>query len=297
VDVFDPAEKTPDTAALIQDYQRLVGRRGLAPAASERLFRTRPTIAAAMLLHAGRVDGALVGGEGDWWEHFTHLLPIIPHRSDVRRVYAMSALILSRGTLFFADTHVNPDPSAADLAELAGLAAEEVRRFGIAPKAALLSHSNFGASRSPSAKKMREALILIRDRFPDLEIDGEMHGDAALTEALRERLVPDGGLSGTANLLIHPNLDAANIAFTLVAASSEGLMVGPILLGMSKPVHVLTPTITARGITNLTAIAAAQSALHGALPDAPPPTVQPVAHRFTPMVKVAPKRSRAWPFR
>ncbi len=295
VDVFDPFSETAEVAKLIADYQRLVARRGVTPQSADRLFRTNPAIAASMLLREGQVDGALVGGDGDWWKHFTDVLPIIPTRADVSRVYAMSVLILSRGALFFADTHVNYDPTATELAELTGLAAEEVRRFGMAPKAALLSHSNFGASHSPSARKMRDALGKIRERFPDLEIDGEMHGDSALTEALRERLVPDGRLSGTANLLIHPTLDAANIAFSLVAASSEGLMVGPILLGMSKPVHVLTPNVTARGVTNLTAIAAAQSALEQGEPAAAPsPMSADVLRTFGP-TQVR-KRTKLWPF-
>ncbi len=262
VEVFDPTTDDPDCVRLSADYQRLIARKGVGPEASALRFRTRTTIAASMLLKHGLVDAALVGGTGDWWKHFTYALPIIPTRADVSRVYAMSVLILPKGTLFFADTHVNPEPSALELTELTGLAALEVERFGISPKIALLSHSNFGASHSPSARKMREALGRIRERFPQLEVDGEMHGDAALSPALRDRLVPDGRLSGSANLLIMPSLDAANIALTLVAGTSEGLMVGPILLGMSKPVHVLTPTVTARGITNLTAIAAAQCAMH-----------------------------------
>jgi len=259
VEVFDP---TADDLApeLSGRYSALVGRRGVSPQAAALRFRTRPTVAAAMLLEAGRVDAALVGGGGDWWKHMTYSLPIVPRRPDASRVYAMSALILPRGALFFGDTHVNVDPTAEQVAEMAGLAAAEVRRFGVTPRIALLSHSNFGASNSPTARKMRDALALIRARHPELEVDGEMHGDAALSQALRDRLVPDGQLKGSANLLLMPNLDAANISLTLLAAATEGLLVGPILLGMSKPLHVLTPAATARGIVNLTAIAVAQAA-------------------------------------
>jgi malate dehydrogenase (oxaloacetate-decarboxylating)(NADP+) len=259
VEVFDPSadEWAPELSGR---YSALVGRRGVSPQAAALRFRTRPTVAAAMLLEAGRVDAALVGGGGDWWKHMSYSMPVVPRRADVGRIYAMSALILPRGALFFGDTHVNVDPTAEQVAELAGLAAAEVRRFGVTPKIALLSHSNFGASNSPTARKMRDALALIRARHPELEVDGEMHGDAALSQALRDRLVPDGQLKGSANLLLMPNLDAANISLTLLAAATEGLLVGPILLGMSKPLHVLTPAATARGIVNLTAVAVAQAA-------------------------------------
>jgi malate dehydrogenase (oxaloacetate-decarboxylating)(NADP+) len=154
---------------------------------------------------------------------------------------------------------MNVDPTAEQVAEMTELAAEAVRGFGVVPKAALLSHSSFGASNSPSARKMRHALELIRARAPDLEIDGEMHGDAALSEAIRSRAVADSRLQGTANLLIMPGLDAANIAYNLVKAAADALPVGPVLLGMSKPVHVLVASVTARGILNLSAVAARQA--------------------------------------
>jgi malate dehydrogenase (oxaloacetate-decarboxylating)(NADP+) len=216
-------------------------------------------VAAALLLASGQVDAALCGGAGDWWRHLTDVLPIIPRRAGVGRVYAMSSLILPTGVLFLCDTHVSVEPTAEQIAEMTVLAAAAVRRFGVTPKAALLSHSSFGASNSPSARKMREALGLIRARAPDLEVDGEMHADAALSEALRNRLVTDGRLTGSANLLIMPTLDAANIGLTLLSAATEALLVGPLLLGMSKPIHVLVPSVTARGIVNMTALAVAQA--------------------------------------
>jgi malate dehydrogenase (oxaloacetate-decarboxylating)(NADP+) len=188
------------------------------------------------------------------------LLPIIPKRADVGRVSALSALILQAGAVFVCDTHMNVDPTAEQIAEMTCLAATAVQAFGVTPKVAMLSHSSFGASKSPSARKMRAALALARAQNPALEIDGEMHGDAALSEAIRERIMPDSTLSGTANLMIMPNLDAANIAFTLLKAAADGLPVGPLLLGMSQPAHVLVPSVTARGIVNLSALASSQAA-------------------------------------
>jgi malate dehydrogenase (oxaloacetate-decarboxylating)(NADP+) len=198
----------------------------------------------------------VVGGSGDWWRHTQYILPIIARRPEVSRVYALSCLILQAGVLFICDTHMNLDPSAEQLCEMTLLAAQSVQGFGITPKAAVLSHSSFGASNSASAAKMRTALALIRARAPELEIDGEMHADAALSEAIRARAVPDARLAGTANLLIMPSMDAANIAFNLLKAAAEALPVGPLLLGMSKPIHVLVPSVTARGIVNISALAA-----------------------------------------
>ncbi len=258
VRVIDPSRDHGLCAPLIAEYQRLAGRRGTPPEAAARRLRAVPTIAAAMLLAAGEVDAALCGGTGEWWRQMEYVLPIIPKRRDVTRVYALSALILQAGVLFLGDTHMVPDPTAEQVAELAVLAAEQVAAFGIVPKAALLSHSMFGASNSPSARKMRAALALIRARAPELEIDGEMHADAALSEAIRTRMLPDSKLSGTANLLLMPGLDAANIAYNLLKAAADALPVGPLLLGMSKPLHMLVPSVTARGIANVSAIAARQ---------------------------------------
>jgi malate dehydrogenase (oxaloacetate-decarboxylating)(NADP+) len=248
-------------ASILQAYQKLVGRRGVPPDAAVRQLMRRPTVAAGMLLSVGEADAAICGGTGDWWRHFQYALPIIPRRTGVCRVFAMTALILQAGVLFFCDTHVNVDPSAEEIAEMTILAAQSVQHFGIAPKVALLSHSNFGASNSPSARKMRAALALIRARDPDLEIDGEMHADAALVEQIRGQAVVDSTLSGTANLLIMPNIDSANIAYNLVKASGEGVTVGPILLGLSKPLHIAVPSVTARGIVNISAVAGMEAAL------------------------------------
>ncbi len=257
VRVLDPAQDAAVFAPLIPQYQLLAGRRGTPPEAAARRVGTRPSIAAAMLLHAGLADAAICGGTGNWWQQIQYILPIVPRRPEVNRVYALSAVVLTTGTLFIADTFMVVDPTAEQITELTLLAAEAVRGFGIVPKAALLSHSSFGASDSESARKMRRALAMIRAREPALEIDGEMHADAALVEAIRDHAVPDSRLHGAANLLIMPSLDAANIAFNLLRAAADGLSVGPILLGMSRPIHVLVPSVTARGIVNLSAVAVA----------------------------------------
>lgn len=264
VTVLHPDRDEAIFAPLIERYQALVERRGINPGAAARIMKRRTTLAAAMLLESGHVDAALCGGTADWWQQMTYVLPIIPPRKGVSRAYAMTGVILKTGTLFFSDTHMNVDPTAEQVAEMTFLAGEAVRRLGEPLRAALLSHSNFGASRSPSARKMRQALSLIREREPDFEIDGEMHADVALSEALRQRFVTHSNLSGSANLLIMPTLDAANIAVTLLAASNAALTVGPIMLGMSKPVQVLSPTATARAIVNLTAISVAEAQLNAA---------------------------------
>ena len=255
VRVLDPAADDAAFAPLVADYQRLVARRGVPPDLAARRLCTLPTAAAAMLLQAGEADAAIVGGTGEWWRHMQYALPIIARRPDVSRVYALSCLILPRGTLFIGDTHMNVDPTAEQIAEMTLLAADMVRCFGIAPKVALVSHSNFGASNSESARKMRQAMALLRVRAPELELDGEMHADAALSETIRARAIADSRLSGTANLLIMPTLDAANIAFNLLKAAADALPVGPLLLGLSKPIHVLVPSVTARGIVNISAVA------------------------------------------
>jgi malate dehydrogenase (oxaloacetate-decarboxylating)(NADP+) len=255
VRVLDPAEDSAVFAPMLHDYQRLAGRRGVPPEDAAHWLATRRTVAAAMLLHAGQADAAICGGTGDWWRQLRQVLPIIPRRANVARNYALSCLILPAGSLFVCDTHMVVDPTAEQITEMTLLAAAAVHQFGIVPKVALLSHSNFGASDSDSARKMRRALAMIRERAPSLEVDGEMHGDAALVEVIRDRAVADARLRGTANLLVMPSLDAANISFTLLKAASDGLPVGPMLLGMSKPIHVVVPSVTARGIVNLSALA------------------------------------------
>jgi malate dehydrogenase (oxaloacetate-decarboxylating)(NADP+) len=258
VRILDPGADSAVFDPLIERYRQLSQRRGAPPDSAARRVNTRPSVAAALLLLDGQVDAALCGGAGDWWRHMTYILPIIPRLPGVERVYSISCVILPDNVLFICDTHVNVEPSAEQIAEMTVLAAEAVRRFGVEPKAALLSHSSFGASGSPTARRMREALNLIRARAPQLEVDGEMHADAALSAVLRDRLVSDSRLSGSANLLIMPTLDAANISLTLLSAAADALQVGPLLLGIAKPIHVLVSSVSARGIVNMTALSVAQ---------------------------------------
>jgi malate dehydrogenase (oxaloacetate-decarboxylating)(NADP+) len=259
VQLIDPGQDEAVFAPLVAEYQRLVARHGVPPEAAARRVRTRPTVAAILLLHAGLADAAICGGSGDWWRHMQYIMQVIPKRPEVTRIYALSCLILQAGVLFICDTHMNVDPTAEQIAEMTLLAADAVSDFGLQPKAALLSYSSFGSSNAPSARRMRQALALIRERAPLLEIDGEMHADAALVEAIRHRMVPESSLTGAANLLIMPSLDAANIAFNLLKAAADGLPVGPLLLGMAKPVHVVAPSVTARGILNVSALAALEA--------------------------------------
>jgi malate dehydrogenase (oxaloacetate-decarboxylating)(NADP+) len=268
VQVLDPALDRDVFEKLVPEYQRLTGRRGTPPEPAARRVADRPSVAAAMLLHDGQADAAICGGTGGWWRQIQYILPIIPRRPDVNRVYALSCLIIQSGVLFICDTFMVTDPSAEQITEMTLLAAEAVRGFGLVPKAALVSHSSFGASDSASARKMRLALGMIRARAPGLEIDGEMHADAALVQTIRDRAVPDSKLAGSANLLIMPTLDAANISFNLLKAAADGLPVGPILLGMSKPIHVVVPSVTARGIVNLSALAVVEAQEQSGAPPA-----------------------------
>jgi malate dehydrogenase (oxaloacetate-decarboxylating)(NADP+) len=256
VEIVDPHADEDVLAPLTERYQQIVDRRGVTPGAARYRMRGRPALTAAMMLQEGMVGAALCGGTADWWMQTADVLPVVPRLPGLKRVYALTVLIVGEQTLFFCDPHMNVDPTAEEVAEMTLLAADAIRRFGITPRAALLSHSNFGASNSPSARKMREALRLVRQDAPELEIDGEMHADAALIPALRDLMVTSTPLKGGANLLVMPTLDAANIAVTLLAAATNALPVGPLLLGMSKPIHVLTASATARGIVNMTALAA-----------------------------------------
>ncbi|WP_336970633.1 NADP-dependent malic enzyme [Sphingobium aromaticiconvertens] len=258
VEVVDPETDHHIMGPLVDAYRQIAARKGVPEGEILRHVYRRPTVTAAMLLRTGRVDAALVGGNSEYWGQVEHVLRIIDRVPGHERVYALSGLILDAGALFITDSHMVPDPTPQQVAEMTLLAADEIRRFGLEPRAALLSHSNFGASHSPSARKMREALRIVRAAAPTLSVDGEMHADAALSQSLRERLVPDSQFEGPANLLVMPNLDAANITLTALAASSSSPTVGPMLMGLAQPIHVLTPGVTSRGILNLTTIAAAE---------------------------------------
>ncbi|TDW61681.1 malate dehydrogenase (oxaloacetate-decarboxylating)(NADP+) [Novosphingobium sp. PhB55] len=258
VEVIDPETDHEIMGELVEAYRAVASRKGVPSDEIPRHVYRRPTLTAALLLRTGRVDAALVGGRSEYWGQIEHVLRVIDREPGSSRVYALSGLILDAGALFITDTHMVPDPTPEQIAEMAQLGATQLKHFGLRPRIALLSHSNFGASHSPSARKMRAALDIVKAAAPDLKIDGEMHADAALSQALRDRLVPDARFEGPANLLVMPNLDAANITLTALSASSSSPTVGPMLMGLSQPIHVLTPGVTARGILNLTAIAAAQ---------------------------------------
>ncbi|MBB1161874.1 NADP-dependent malic enzyme [Aquariibacter albus] len=243
-----------------QTYHRMQARHGVTAQFAKIEMRRRLTLIGAMLLHKGEVDGMICGTWGSTAMHLQFIDQVIGKRAGVNTYACMNGLILPNRQIFLVDTHVNLDPSAEELSEITVMAAEEMRRFGLLPKAALLSHSNFGSSNAPSALKMRETLGLVRARAPWLEIDGEMHGDAALDASCRDELVPDSRLSGEANLLVLPNIDAANISYNLLkSAAGGGIAIGPVLLGAAKPVHVLTPSATVRRIVNMTALTVADA--------------------------------------
>jgi malate dehydrogenase (oxaloacetate-decarboxylating)(NADP+) len=237
------------------EYYKLMRRRGVSPDDAKVHVRQSNTLIGAMLLRRGDGDAMLCGTFGRHKDHLRHVSNIIGLRRGSSVFAAMNVLMLPRRTVFISDTYVNEDPTVGQLTEITVMAAEEVRRFGIVPKVALLSHSNFGTDDSASALKMSQALDAIVRIAPELEIDGEMHGDAALSEAVRNHVHPDGRLRGEANLLIMPNLDAANISFNLLKMiGGEGITVGPILLGAAMPVHIMTPSATVRRLVNMTAL-------------------------------------------
>jgi malate dehydrogenase (oxaloacetate-decarboxylating)(NADP+) len=243
-------------------YYELMQRKGVSEEYAQIEMRRRSTLIGAMMIHRGDADGMLCGTFGTHAMHRRYIEQVIGRRAGVNTFAAMNAVLLPARTVFMADTYVNADPTAEQIAEITILCAEEIRRFGITPKAALLSHSSFGTSDHPSAVKMRNALQLVRAKARDLEVDGEMHGDAALSEAVRKAVFPHSRLTGDANLLIMPTLDAANIAFNLLkVASGAGVTLGPILLGVAKPAHILTPSATVRRIVNMTALTVVDSAI------------------------------------
>ncbi len=238
-----------------QTYHRLTERKGVTEQFAKVEMRRRLTLIASMLLYKGEVDGMICGTWGTTAQQLVHVDQIIGRRVGVHTYACMNGLVLPGRQLFLVDTHINYDPTAEQLAEITVLAAEEMLRFGVQPKAALLSHSSFGSSDQPSALKMREALALIQRTAPWLEVDGEMHGDAALDAGYRGELMPRSTLVGEANLLVLPNIDAANIAYNLLkTAAGGGIAIGPILLGAARPVHILTPSATVRRIINMAAL-------------------------------------------
>ena len=243
-----------------QTYHAMTERKGVTAQLAKIEMRRRLTLIGCMMLHKGEVDGMLCGTWSNTAMHLQYIDQVIGKRPGVKNYACMNGLILPGRQVFLVDTHVNDDPTEEQLAEITVMAAEELMRFGIRPKAALLSHSNFGSSNSPSAIKMRNALALIRSSAPWLEVDGEMHGDTALDATYRKQLMPNSTLTGEANLLVLPNIDAANISYNLLkTAAGGGIAIGPVLLGAAKPVHVLTPSATVRRIVNMTALVVADA--------------------------------------
>ncbi len=240
---------------LWKDYYDLTCRKGISVEYAKLEMRRRLTLIGSMLVRHGHADALLCGTFGRHSKHLEYVADVIGRRPGVSSFYAMNMIVLPSRTLFICDTYVNYDPSAEQIAEMTILAAEEIRRFGLTPRVALLSHSNFGSENTPTSVKMRWALRMINERAPHIEVEGEMHGDTALSEEIRRRVFPPSRLKGGANLLIMPTLDAANISFNLLkTAAGDGLTVGPLLLGAARPVHILTPTATVRRIVNMTAL-------------------------------------------
>ena len=253
-EICDPQDD-PRYGDYWRQYHSLMERKGVSPDAARTIIRTNTTAIASIMLKRGEADAMICGTYGQYDWHLRYVMDIIDKQEGVANVSALSVLLLSKGTYFFCDTHVTPDPTAEQLAEMTILAGDEIRRFGITPKVGLLSHSNFGSHHSERAVKMSEAVKIIRKLAPELEVEGEMQGDVALNEEIRDRVFPNSQLEGRANLLIMPTLGAANISFNLVKSLGEGLSVGPLLIGTAQPAHVVTPAISARGIVNISALA------------------------------------------
>jgi malate dehydrogenase (oxaloacetate-decarboxylating)(NADP+) len=258
---FVNPEDDPRYRACWEDYQQLMGREGVTPSMAKAALRRSNTLISAMLLRRGDADAMLCGLVGRFDVHLEHVRDTIGLRGGAGTFATMNAVLLGDRTLFLADTFVNEEPTAEQLAEIAAMAADELRRFGVPPRVAFVSHSTFGSSTRASAKRMRRATALFKALRPDVACDGEMHGDAALSEEIRRSYLPDSSLGGEANLLLMPNLDAANILFNVLKVTGgHGVTVGPVLLGAARPVHILTPSATVRRVVNMTALAVADAA-------------------------------------
>jgi malate dehydrogenase (oxaloacetate-decarboxylating)(NADP+) len=255
---FDP--RYPD---YWRHYHEIMQRSGVTPAFAKTVLRTNTSVIGALMVKRGEADAMVCGTVGRYANHLRDVVDVIGLAPGVSKPAALNVLILSKGTYFLCDTYVTPDPSPADLCEMTLLAAEEVRSFGVVPKVALVSHSNFGSHTDESAVKMRQAVEEIRQRAPHLEVEGEMHADAALSEDIRHDIFPNSRLKGEANLLIMPSLDAANIAFNMMKVLGDGLTIGPILLGAAQPAHIVTPSVTVRGLVNIAAVANVDAQIAG----------------------------------
>lgn len=256
-------ENDPRFKEYWQEYYQIMKRRGVSQEMARRAVIGNPTLIGGIMVLRGEADGMICGSVGSYSEHYEVVKNLFGFREGVHTAGAMNALLLPTGNTFLADTYVNEDPSPEELAEITLMAADTVRRFGIEPKVALLSRSSFGSSDCSSAQKMRDVLALVKARAPQLEIDGEMHADAALIESIRKDVMPDSPLKGSANLLIMPNMEAARISYNLLrVTSSDGVTVGPVLMGVAKPVHILTPIASVRRIVNMVALAVVEAQTH-----------------------------------
>jgi len=253
-DLINP-EDDPRYRSYVQSYIDVAGRHGVTPDAA----RTNATVIAALGVMRGEADAMICGVEGRYMSHLRHVREIIGFLPGVSEFAALALMITSKGAYFIADTQVRPNPSAEELAEVAALAALHVQRFALKPKIAFVSHSDFGSYDSESSRKMRRATALLKQNHPELEADGEMQGDTALSEAARKLVLPHSKLEGEANILIMPNLDTANVAYQMIKALADALPVGPILIGPSRPAHILTPSVTARGVLNMSAVAVVEA--------------------------------------
>ncbi len=257
-ELVDPQDD-PRYRQYYQCYHQLLQRKGVSPAHAKLVVRTNTTVIAALMVYQEEADALLVGPIGRFKRHLEHIVPILGRKRGVNVTASLSVLITNKGTFFFCDPYVNFDPTVEELVAITVLAAEQVRDFGCDPKVALVSHANFGSNQTASAQKLQRSLELIKQIEPGLEIEGEMHADAALDPEIRKRIFPNSKLHGIANLLIMPNMDAANISFNMAKILGDGQPIGPILLGLRRPAHILTPATTVRGIVNMTALAVVQA--------------------------------------
>ncbi|CCD93485.1 putative bifunctional enzyme: malic oxidoreductase (N-terminal); phosphotransacetylase (C-terminal) [Bradyrhizobium sp. ORS 375] len=257
-DLVNP-EDDPRYRSYVQSYIEIAGRRGVTPDAARTVVRTNATVIAALAVVRGEADAMICGVEGRYMSHLRHVREIIGFMPGVSDYAALALTITSKGAYFIGDTQVRPNPTADELAEMASLAANHVTRFNIKPKIAFVSHSDFGSYDTESSRKMRQATALLKQHRPDLEADGEMQGDTALSATARKAILPHSDLDGSANVLIMPNLDAANVAYQMIKVLADAVPVGPILIGPARPAHILTPSVTARGILNMTAVAAVEA--------------------------------------
>jgi len=255
-DIIEP-DSNPYFDECVETYYQAKGRKGVSLSLAKNYVRTKTTVLASLLVKLNKADAMICGMVGNYQRHLGHITDILDKNPN-EKIAALSAVAVQKGVFFFCDTMVNDNPDTEELVAITLQASEYMKRFGITPKAAMLSHSNFGSSNTPGASKMADAVRILHQQHPELEVEGEMQADAALIEKLRREVINNSSMEGEANLFIFPNLDAANISFNLLRILSDGVTVGPILLGIEKPVHVLKPLASVRRILNMTALCSAE---------------------------------------